>query len=97
MSRILGEAEHERWAPPAAWDDELIDDPAAEPADQGAELDDMDARLDELVFLASTGEDLDRAARRLGWGAWESARYRAVMRGHRAGKLRSPEVSEVAA
>lgn len=97
ITRTLRWARENSWPVPAMWDDETIDDPSAAPADPGAEDDDMTARLDELLFLASTGEDLDRAARRLGWGSWESARYRAVSRGHRAGRLRSPEASEVAA
>ena len=97
ITRTLRWAREHEWVVPALWDDEAIDDPSALPADPGAEDDDMTARLDELVFLASTGEDLDRAARRLGWGRWEAARRRAVLHGHRASKLRSPEASEVAA
>ncbi|TDP76320.1 hypothetical protein DEU31_3027 [Brachybacterium sp. AG952] len=97
VTRTLRWAERHGWVPPAMWNDEEIDDPAASPAVESPKGDDVVERLDELLFLASAGEDLDRAARRLGWGSWESARSRAVIRGHRAGKLRSPEASEVAA
>jgi transcriptional regulator with XRE-family HTH domain len=96
ITRTLRWAEQHQWVPPAAWDDDLIDDPSAVPAVQADEEDDVVARLDELVFLAGMGEDLDRAARRLGWGSWEAARHRATQRQHRAARLRS-EASEVAA
>ena len=97
VTRTLRWAECHGWVPPAMWNDEEIDDPAASPAVESVEGDDVVERLDELVFLASTGEALDRAARRLGWGSWETARRRAVLHGHPAGRLRSPKASEVAA
>ena len=88
ITRTLRWARENAWPVPAAWDDDLIDDPAAHPADESLDSDEVTERLDELVFLASTGEDLDRAARRLGWGSWEAARHRATQRGHRAARLR---------
>lgn len=96
ITRTLRWARENAWPVPAAWDDGLIDDPAASPAVESLDGDEVTERLDELVFLASTGEDLDRAARRLGWGSWEAARDRAKQRGHRAARLRA-EASEAAA
>lgn len=96
ITRTLRWARENSWPVPALWDDETIDDPSALPADQADEGDAVVARLDELVFLAGMGEDLDRAARRLGWGSWESARDRAKRRGHRAARL-CTEASEGAA
>lgn len=96
ITRTLRWAREHGWVVPAAWDEETIDDPAAQPATAGDEGDDVLARLDELIFLAGMGEDLDRAARRLGWASWESAQHRAKHRGHRAHRLRA-ETPEVAA
>lgn len=65
-TRALRRAAAAGWAPPAAWDDEALDDPtAAEPepstATRSASLD-----LDEWLHLVTAGEDPVRAAERLG-------------------------------
>lgn len=63
VTRALRAAQAGAWAPPMAWDDDQIDDPAARPARARASsvLD-----LDEWVHLVTGGEDHDRAAARLG-------------------------------
>lgn len=58
-------AERAGYAPPLAWDDESIDDPAApEPGHRALEHSRVD--LDEWRRLVDAGEDQDRAAARLG-------------------------------
>lgn len=52
------------WAPPMAWDDETIDDPAASPANGMDRKRGVD--LDEWLHLVRSGEHPDRAARRCG-------------------------------
>jgi len=51
------------WASPLAWDDDTIDDPAAEP-NTGAPARHLD--LDEWMFLVRSGEPAAAAARRCG-------------------------------
>ena len=54
------------WAPPAAWDDSAIDDPAAVP-DLGTKVRRQDALAEDAEFIAATaGADLDAVAVRLG-------------------------------
>ncbi|MCL2586095.1 MAG: hypothetical protein FWE35_26980, partial [Streptosporangiales bacterium] len=69
-SRARNRAEAEGWPPPAAWDDDRIDDPAAEPADgwrrrprnrlKGAEL---AAEARELARLDVTGREAEMRLR----------------------------------
>lgn len=68
-ARAINRARNEGWAPPAAWDDDTIDDPAAE-----AFTDDVDEDLvDELALdqvcdghrLCLTGATLDAAIERM--------------------------------
>ncbi len=51
------------WAPPLAWDDDTIDDPAARP-DLGERTRGVD--LDEVLYLLGAGETPEQAARRCG-------------------------------
>lgn len=54
------------WAPPAAWDDDTINDPTAQP-DLGEPVSRQDALAEDAAFIArTTGVDLDRIAERLG-------------------------------
>lgn len=64
------------WPPPMAWDEDTIDDPAAQP-DFGAPVRGFD--LSEWEFLVECGEDLERAAERCGvsLGSVAKAAYRA--------------------
>lgn len=57
-------AERVGYAPPLAWDEESIDDPAAAPDGVGDATGAAD--LDEWLHLVRAGEDGDRAAHRLG-------------------------------
>lgn len=64
--RALSRAKAHNWAPPAAWDDETIDDPSAQP--------DLGARTPRYIALAENALELERqqgytrdqAAERLG-------------------------------
>lgn len=61
--RVRGAARHNRYAPPLAWDDDAIDDPAASPVTV------LETRRDvaaEARFLASFGESLEHIAAQLG-------------------------------
>jgi transcriptional regulator with XRE-family HTH domain len=54
------------WPPPAAWDDDIIDDPAAEP-DPGAAQRRQDALAEDAAWIArTTGAGRDAIAARLG-------------------------------
>lgn len=54
------------WPPPAAWDDDSIDDPAAQP-DPGAHARRQDALAEDARFITeTTGASLDLVAQRLG-------------------------------
>lgn len=57
------------WAPPMAWDDDTIDDPAAQP-DMGADFTSRSERVAaesaEALWLLDVGEDLESVARRFG-------------------------------
>lgn len=54
------------YAPPAAWDDDALDDPAGVPDGMRAEDGRPRADLDEWWFLVRSGEDPVRAATRIG-------------------------------
>lgn len=59
-------AEQNGWAPPAAWDDDTIDDPAAQP-DLGANARRQAALVEDAEFIArTTGVGPDLIAARLG-------------------------------
>lgn len=62
-TRIRSIARRHGWAPPLAWDDETIDDPAATP-DLGSRAVGVD--FDEFMFLLRTGETPESAAARCG-------------------------------
>lgn len=68
-SRARRRAEAEGWLLPAWWDDDTIDDPAADPtpeATENAEGSRGTLELTEWVFLVTGGETLERAAARCG-------------------------------
>lgn len=70
------------WAPPLAWDEDTIDDPAAVPQHEVTVPNPLPGRrgvdLDEWMHLVRSGESPERAARRLGvaLGAVERAASR---------------------
>jgi len=65
-ARARALASRNGWPPPAAWDDDTIDDPAARP-DLGGHARRQDALLEDAQFIASTtGADHDQTAARLG-------------------------------
>ena len=68
------------WVPPLAWDDDAIDDPAAAPASSEATT--WGRTVEDVEFLAETGEDLAGVLDRLGIG--RDAVYNACTR---AGRL----------
>lgn len=80
------------WAPPAAWDDDTIDDPNAKPIGVRTSQD-IEARadLDEWWRLVRYGEDPKRAADRLGVELSSIERAAAADRGNR------PEIATAAA
>lgn len=87
VSRALADAARRGWVPPMAWDDDSIDDPAAQPsATRGSALRAVE-RLDELLFLARAGVALPEAARRAGYASWSSAQETARRRGHAVARL----------
>ncbi len=64
--RASSRAASHGWAPPQAWDDETIDDPAAT-SDLGAKARRQDALLEDAQFIVrTTGVELDQVALRLG-------------------------------
>lgn len=68
-SRVRKEALDREWAPPMAWDEESIDDPAASPA-EWREVTDLGSgrrriHLDNLDDCATWGLDIEGAAQRL--------------------------------
>lgn len=69
-SRAIGRAQRSGWPPPLAWDDETIDDPAAQPLDiaRPARRSQADA-IAELDDLLDIDPDIlaEHAARRLGY------------------------------
>jgi hypothetical protein len=69
------------WAPPAAWDDDTIDDPNAKPAGV-REKDRATLDLDDWAYLVRCGENPERAAERC--GVTLSAVERAAWRADRA-------------
>lgn len=58
------------YAPPLAWDEETIDDPAAQP-NLGQKLKRCETIADDVEFLAKTGADRDEIGQRLG-RPWET-------------------------
>lgn len=59
-------AQRDGWPPPAAWDDDTIDDPNALP-DLGDAVSRQDALLEDAAFIArTTGGDREAVAERLG-------------------------------
>lgn len=90
-ARARNKAAAAGWAPPLAWDDDTIDDPATTP--QLGELEPIKggvsatSRLDDWLHLVTTGEHPDRAARRVGYAAadgWKQVRTIAARIGHTA-------------
>lgn len=70
------------WASPLAWDDDAIDDPAAEPIGVGAPQRHARVDLGEVRFLESFGMSRNSVATRLGVApeSIERAEYRALER-----------------
>jgi transcriptional regulator with XRE-family HTH domain len=68
------------WAPPLAWDDDALDDPAAVPTGVGAPPPRRGVDLDEVRFLESFGMSRHSVAGRLGVSpeSIERAEYRAL-------------------
>jgi transcriptional regulator with XRE-family HTH domain len=69
-TRSRNHAKARGWAPPLAWDDETIDDPAAKP-DLGTKLKLRDTIADDVAFLAKTGATREEIADRLN-RAWDT-------------------------
>lgn len=65
VSRARNYARDRGWAPPMAWDDDTIDDPAAVP-DLGAETSRQDALFENCEELLRQGFTVQQAAERLG-------------------------------
>lgn len=66
VSRALAFAAAHGWPPPAAWDDDTIDDPAALP-DLGEKTRRQDALVEDAAWIAkTTGADRTAIAQRLG-------------------------------
>lgn len=64
--RARNYAKRNGWPPPAAWDDDIIDDPTAQP-DAGATTSRQDALAEDAAYIAATTGDGTRAiAARLG-------------------------------
>jgi transposase len=59
------------WVPPLAWDDDSIDDPAAQP-DLGFKPKLRDTIADDVEFLHGTGANREEIAERLGASSWET-------------------------
>jgi hypothetical protein len=65
-NRALNYAQRHQWAPPLAWDDDTIDDPAATP-NLGEKTLRQDALAEDAEFIArTTGADRTAIAKRLG-------------------------------
>jgi hypothetical protein len=97
-TRTRARARREGWAPPAAWDADTIDDPAATP-DLGAETVRPGGRrveLEDIEFLLEHGLDEQLIADRLGVRAATVERYAGVIRDGRQDTWRTPRpVAEV--
>lgn len=89
-------AERNRWQPPAAWDDETIDDPAARPHGKVRARLTAAQRLDELMFLVRGGTPLEEALRRAGYADWGNARTSAVRHGHPVASLMQEQLESAA-
>jgi transposase len=63
-------AKRKGWVPPLAWDDDSIDDPAAQP-DLGIKLKLRDTIAEDVKFLHSTGASREEIAERFG-SSWET-------------------------
>lgn len=70
------------WAPPLAWDDDAIDDPAAQPVEAGEPSPRGGVDLDEVRFLESCRESREQIAKQLGVAleSIERAEFRAAER-----------------
>jgi hypothetical protein len=75
-------AEKAGWAPPHAWDDGALDNPAAQPVGVGAPPPQPRVDLDEVKHLESFGESREEIATRLGVAlqSIKQAEYRAQER-----------------
>lgn len=63
IARAKNVARQHGWAPPMAWDDDTIDDPEATPdLGEGA----RGIAVDDIEWLADSGDGVDQIARRLG-------------------------------
>lgn len=78
-SRARGDAARAGWAPPLAWDDDSIDDPAACP--RGVRVRDLPWTVEDFEELLRQGETHEAACRRLG-----TTRKALEQRLHRAGR-----------
>ena len=89
-------AEGRGWAPPLAWDDETIDDPAATPSGGlvGGWKDKAGALIDDLTELLEQGVSPIETARRLGYTRVESLARRLERNGR--GDLAAPFWAEAA-
>lgn len=96
VSRARSEAARNRWARPMDWDEDAIDDPAQSPAKVRRVRMTAHARLDELMFLAQAGLDLEQAAQRAGYGCMDSAQSVAARQGHPVATLRIDRVGVAA-
>lgn len=96
VTSTLRWAERNWWQPPAAWDDETIDDPTARPHGKIRARLTATQRLDELLFLVRAGTPLEEALTRTGYSEWSNARTSAVRHGHPAASLLQDQL-EVAA
>lgn len=86
VRRTRRTAEAAGWAPPAAYDDDDLDNPAApEPVDVAPD-EDVPVDLDEWLFLVRNDEDPERAAARCG------VSLATVERAARADKQNRPDV-----
>ncbi|AYN57836.1 helix-turn-helix DNA binding protein [Arthrobacter phage Eileen] len=59
------------WVPPLAWDDDTIDDPAAQP-DLGFKPKLRDTIADDVEFLYNTGASREEITERLGASSWDT-------------------------
>lgn len=96
ITTTLRWAAQNRWQPPAAWDDETIDDPTSRPRGTVRARLTATQRLDELMFLVRSGAPLDDAVRRTGYAEWGNARQAAVKHNHPAAALMQNELERAA-
>ncbi|AYN57459.1 helix-turn-helix DNA binding protein [Arthrobacter phage Constance] len=70
-NRARNYAKARGWVPPLAWDDDTIDDPAAQP-DLGIKQKLRDTIADDVEFLHGTGANREEIAERLGASTWDT-------------------------